>query len=157
VFDDLVIVGSHQAGTMALRITSEGDGCKAEPAWMEKRIAINFSSPVLDGGHLYGLGPAGEFFCADARTGKPRWNVEASQGGVNAVAQSLVLDKNILVLSDGGELLLIPADPEHGQIIGRLKVADTTWCNPAYVDGKLYLRDQHELMCVELIAPSIAR
>jgi outer membrane protein assembly factor BamB len=156
VLDDLVIVGSHQAGTMALRITPEGDGCKAETAWLEKRIAINFSSPVLVDGHLYGLGPAGEFFCADARTGKQRWTVEASQGGVNAVAQCLALGKNILVLSDGGELLLIPANPEQGKVISRLKVSDTTWCNPAYIEGKLYLRDQHELMCVDLMPAPVA-
>lgn len=154
VLDDLVIVGSHQAGTMALRITREGEGCKAEPAWTEKRIAINFSSPLLVDGHLYGLGPAGEFFCADARTGKQRWTVEASQGGVNAVAQCLVLGKNILVLTDGGELLLIPADPAQGRIINRLKVAGTTWCNPAYVEGKIYLRDQRELMCIDLMPAS---
>jgi outer membrane protein assembly factor BamB len=151
VLDDLVIVGSHQAGTMAFRITPESNGCKAELAWVEKRIAINFSSPVLVEGHLYGLGPAGEFFCADARTGKRKWAVEASQGGTNAVAQCLVLGQNILVLSDGGELLLVPADPTQGKIINRLKVADTTWCNPAYDDGKLYLRDQRELMCVDLM------
>ena len=133
-----------------------GEGCKAETAWLEKRIAINFSSPVLVDGHLYGLGPAGQFFCADARTGEPKWTIDVSQGGVNAVAQCLVLNRNILVLSDGGELLLIPADPKEGKVLSRLKVAGETWCNPAYVNGRLFLRDQHELMCVDLRAASDA-
>ncbi len=151
VLDDLVIVGSHQVGTMAFKISRDGDGCKAETAWTEKRIAINFSSPVLVDGHLYGLGPAGMFFCADARTGEEKWSVEASRGGSKAQVQCMVLGKNILVLTDAGELLLIPADPKQGRVASRLKVSGESWCNPAYVDGKLFLRDLQELLCVDLM------
>jgi outer membrane protein assembly factor BamB len=150
VLDDLVIVGSHQAGTMALKITRDGDGARAETAWLEKRIAINFSSPVLIGGHLYGLGPAGMMFCADARTGTELWSTEISRGGNNAQAQFVVVQDKILALTDAGELFLVAADPKQARILGRLKVAASTWCNPAYVDGRLFLRDESDLLCIDL-------
>jgi outer membrane protein assembly factor BamB len=151
VLDDLVIVGSHQAGNLALKISRDGDACKADTTWLDKRNSINFSSPVLVDGHLYGLGPAGMMFCVDARTGTENWTTEISQGGVNAQAQFVVVGDRILALNDGGELLLIAADPKAAHIVSRATVCGETWCNPALTDGKLFLRDRKELMCVDLM------
>lgn len=150
-FDDLVIAGSHQAGLMGLRIAREGDGGKAETAWLEKRIAINFSSPVLHGGCLYGLGPGGMMFCADPRTGVQRWAHELTGSGPDSYAAFIGLGENILALTDAGELLLVAADPREFRLIGRLKVAGENWCHPAYAGGRLYLRDKDELICLELM------
>lgn len=151
VHGDRVLVGSHQAGLMALEITREGDGCKVSTAWLEKRNAINFSSPVLIGDYFYGLGPAGMMFCVDARTGQEKWTLEVSRGGLNAQAQFIVMKDAILALNDSGELILVAATPAEARIISRLQVAGSTWCNPAYADGKLYLRDKDELMSVALL------
>jgi len=125
--------------------------CKAEIAWSDKRNAINFSSPVLVAGHLYGLGPAGMMFCVDGLIGVEKWTHEISRGGQQAQAQFLVMEDRILVLNDLGELLLVAADPTGFRPIGRLKVAGDTWCSPAYADGLLFLRDADELVCLNLL------
>ena len=151
VVGDLVLIGSHQAGLMALQISRDGDGCKAETAWLEKRNAINFSSPVVVDGYVYGLGPAGMMFCVNARTGVEQWTLEISRGGLNAQAQFIVMNQTILTLTDSGELFLVAADPAAARVVSRLQVAGNTWCNPAYVAGKLYLRDARELICVDLL------
>jgi len=151
VLGDLVVVGSHQAGNLGLRISRDGKVCKAETAWSDKRNAINFSSPVLVAGHLYGLGPAGMMFCVDALTGVEKWTHEISRGGQKAQAQFLVMADRILVLNDLGELQLVAADPTAFRLISRLKVSGDTWCSPAYADGFLFLRDAEELICVNLL------
>ena len=58
---------------------------------------------------------------------------------------------NLLVLTDGGQLLLIKADPQKYQEISRVQITGTTWSNPAYANGTLYLRDQRELYAVRLL------
>ena len=151
VVGDLVLVGSHQAGLMGIRISESGDTCTAETAYVEKRLAINFSSPVLRDGLLYGLGPAGMLFCAEARTGEQKWTHESPAVGSKAHAAFLLMHENLLVLADTGELLLVAADPKEFHLISRLKVCGTTWCNPAYADGRLFLRDAEELLCVQLL------
>jgi outer membrane protein assembly factor BamB len=151
VLGDLVIVGSHLAGNMGLRVSRDGEGCKVETAWLDRRNAINFSSPVLVGDYYYCLGPAGMMFCADAKTGEEKWTLEITAGTPKAQAQFVVMKKNILVLTDTGELLLVAADPAAAKVVSRLKVAGETWCNPAYADGKLFLRDKDSLMCVNLL------
>jgi len=153
VWNDLVIVGSHQIGLVATRITHSADGFAATEAWVNKDAAMNFSSPALVGDALYGLGPAKNVMCIDPKTGQTFWEKTGLvvTSGDRAEAAFLVMGKNILMLNDSGELVLFAADPKEYREISRVQVCGNTWCNPAYVDGKLYLRDARELLCVDLL------
>ena len=149
VWHDLVVVASHQLGLVATRVTKDG----ASEAWVDKKMTINFSSPVVVGDHLYGLGPAKNLVCIDAATGKVAWDqpgLTHTNGG-QAEAAFLVMGKNVLTLTDGGELVLFAADPLAYQELGRTQACGVTWCNPAYADGRLYLRDAKELLCLDLL------
>ncbi len=152
VADDVVIVASHQLGTVGTRIVKEGTGFVAQEAWENMKVQTNFTSPVIVEGQLYGLGSAKDLICMDPKTGIVSW---AQTGVVNTSAEQaeatfLVMGKNILCLTDGGELLLYAAEAKAFQEISRVQACGKNWCNPAYVGGKLYLRDKTELRCVEL-------
>ena len=62
--------------------------------------------------------------------------------------------EKILCLTDGGLLVLFGANPEKFEEFGQAQVCGANWCNPAYADGKLYLRDGNkgagEWMCLDL-------
>jgi hypothetical protein len=47
---------------------------------------------------------------------------------------------------------LLAADPTKYTELGRLQVCDKTWSFPAYVDGKLFVRDTRQLLCLDLSA-----
>ncbi|MGD0090894.1 MAG: PQQ-binding-like beta-propeller repeat protein [Planctomycetota bacterium] len=153
IVDDLVLVASHQIGLIATRIVKDGGGLKAETAWTEKPLAINFSSPVAVGKYLYGLGPAKNIICVDVQTGSRAWEKTGCivSPPDKAHAAFLVLGQNILLLTDSGLLILFAADPQEYKELSRVQVCGQAWCNPAYVDGKLFLRDARELLCVELL------
>ena len=152
IVDDVVIVSSHQLGTVGTRIVKEGAGFAAQEAWENKKVQTNFASPVVVDGKLYGLGSAKDLICMDPKNGEVLW---AQTGVVNTTAEQaeatfLIMGKNILCLTDGGELALYAASPKAYEEISRIQVCGKNWCNPAYVSGKLYLRDKSELRCVEL-------
>ena len=128
---------------IATRISAEGDGFKAEEAWVSRDAAMNFSSPVAVGRHLYGLGPRKDLVCVDILTGDLKWSQEGyfHTSADKAYAGFLVVGENILCLTDGGQLLLFQANPDSFTEIGTLQVAGLNWCNPAYADGQLFLRD----------------
>ncbi len=151
--DDMVMVASHEIGLVGVKVTSAADGLRAEQAWLNKDAAINFSSPVVVGSYLYGLGPAKNLICVDAHTGKIAWSKDGyfTSAAGKAHAGMLVMGKNILILTDDGQLALIAADPAECREISRLQVCGFNWCNPAYADGRLYLRDSRDLICVELL------
>ena len=157
IYEDIVVVSSHQVGLMGLRISKSGAGQKAEQAWLSKDAVMNFASPVAVGRHLFGIGPTKNVVCVDLPTGKRLWSKE---GGFTTSADKshaafLVLGKNILMLTDGGTLVLFAADAKESREISRVQVSGANWCNPAYVDGKLFLRDglrqNGEWMSLDLI------
>jgi outer membrane protein assembly factor BamB len=153
VWKDLVVVASHQLGLVATRIARDGEKLSATEAWVDKKMTINFSSPVVGGDHLYGLGPAKNIVCIDLATGKLAWEKTGliqTEGG-RAEAAFLVMGGNILSLTDAGELIFFAADPREYREVARTQACGRTWCNPAYVAGRLHLRDARELLCLQLV------
>src|SRR5262245_59835165 len=55
--------------------------------------------------------------------------------------------QRLLMLDDEGYLTLFEANPKEYTELARTKVCGNTWAHPALVDGKLYLRDDKELLC----------
>jgi outer membrane protein assembly factor BamB len=153
VVGDMVLVASHEAGLMGVRISRDGEKWRATQAWLSKESAINFSSPVAVGQHLYGVGPAKNLICVDVKTGRQVWSktgyFNSSAGAAHA--GFIVMGPNILALTDGGQLVLFAADHTEFKEISAAQVCGKNWCNPAYADGKLFLRDTHELLCVDLL------
>jgi len=151
IFEDVVVVSSHEAGLIAIHVTKAADGLKAERAWASSDLAINFCSPVAVGGYLYGLGPPKKLFCADIRTGKPAWVKSEFYSGGKGHASFTVMGPNILVLAEDGQLTLIAADSTALTTISTAKACGANWCTPAYADGKLYIRDDKQLLCLDLM------
>jgi len=143
VVDDMVLVSSHEHGVFGLKVSKEGAGFKAEQAWLNKEAAIHFSSPVAVGRHLYGLGPKKDLICLEIATGRIAWSQTGymNTAGGQAHVGLIVMGKNILCLTDSGELVLFEANPVAFKPVSRVQVSGITWSNPAYADGKLYLRE----------------
>lgn len=155
IVEDLVLVSSRQAGLIALKPTPpqvSTEPWKVETAWTSKELAVNFSSPVAVEGHLYGVGPAPSLFCAEVRSGRSAWFKEGLFAGSaeSAYAGFLVMGDRILMLADTGEAILFAADPTGYRELGRAQVCGRNWCNPAYVAGRLFVRDAKSLRCVRL-------
>ena len=87
------------------------------------------------------------------RTGKEAWVEKGFFSGMvgRGYASFVVMKDRILVLAERGQLLLVAADPTRCRVISRARVCGQNWCHPAYVDGKLFLRDERELRCVGLM------
>ena len=59
-------------------------------------------------------------------------------------------DSKLLMLEDGGDLVLLEPDPKAYRELARSKVCGATWAHPALADGRLYLRDDKEVLCLQL-------
>jgi outer membrane protein assembly factor BamB len=157
IVDDMVVVSSHEAGLIGIRVTTDGGKgsgttpMKAQRAWVRKDLAINVASPVLVGKSLYGLGPKKQLFCSDVKTGKDTWSKSGAIAGPSGYISMLVMKDNLLVLGDSGNLYLIAADSNAYHLVSSTKVCGKNWCNPAYVDGKLLTRDHESLRCLQLL------
>ncbi|QOV91630.1 outer membrane protein assembly factor BamB family protein [Humisphaera borealis] len=149
VAGDMIVVGSFNIGLVGIKLSKSDTGVKAEQIWQTKDAMPNFSSPVLVGGtHVIGVGQGLKVFCAEVATGKIAWSADATLG--KAHAGLIVVGDKVLALGDNGELVMFAADVNAYRELGRSQVAGKNWCTPAYVDGKLFLRDAKELKCLEI-------
>jgi outer membrane protein assembly factor BamB len=154
VVGNVAMVASKEEPLMgvALKPSADGRECAAEVKWVGRDLQVNFSSPVAVGGHVYGLGPGQNLFCVDARTGETRWSKAGftDKPAEKAHLAIVAVGDRLLLLTETGELVLVPADPSGYRELGRVQVCGANWCNPAYADGRVYLRDSRELLCLQL-------
>ena len=152
IVGDTVTVNSHTLGTLCFKIQRDGRGLKAVAAWANKELKTNLATPAAVGGYLYNQGADKDYVCLDARSGEIKWSQPGFGSGKKDYSSTLVVGKNLLVLTEDGQLLLLAANPEKYTELGRLQVCGSTWSFPAYTDGKLYVRDGRQLLCLDLLA-----
>jgi len=72
----LIYTGSGRGAT-AVKFDKEGDKITAKELWKNPDKSVQFNTPVLKDGLLYGLTQSNEFFCLNAETGKTVWSAPA--------------------------------------------------------------------------------
>ena len=152
VIGDTVAVNSHTFGTICFKIVKDGPGLTAVEAWNNKDLKTNLGTAVLVDDYLYNQGPGKDYVCFSAKTGDLKWAQPGFGLGKKDYSSTIVVGKNLLVLTEDGTLLLLASNPEKYAELGRLQVCGNTWSFPAYVDGRLYVRDGRQLACYDLLA-----
>jgi outer membrane protein assembly factor BamB len=149
---DVVFASSVTYGSVGLKLTTK-DGKPAQERLWKNNLNCYFATPVAHGEHLYAVfvtglvNPAAELHCLDPLTGKSLWS-RPNVGKYHATA--LLAKDRLLLLEEGGDLVLIDPNPKEYKELARAKVCGNTWAHPALSDGRLYVRDGKELVCVEL-------
>jgi outer membrane protein assembly factor BamB len=155
---DRLLASSITYGSAALNLeTKDGKPAYAE-AWKNPELTSYFSTPVgVDADHVFLVtgrlplpGRPGEaaLHCVDMNTGKKLW----TRPKVGEYHASLLRtgDNKLLLLEEAGELVLLDPDVKQYHELARTKVCGHTWAHAAVANGKLYLRDDKDVICVEL-------
>ncbi|HEY2253036.1 MAG TPA: PQQ-binding-like beta-propeller repeat protein, partial [Planctomycetaceae bacterium] len=124
----------------------------AEPVWDNNdTMSSQFSTSVPYEGYLYGVDGRqdmgrGRLRCFDPKTGKVQWTEEQFP-----IANLIVADGKLLIVTDDGELRLGRATPKACPELARARLAEsTTRALPALANGLLYVRDATSVKCVDL-------
>jgi hypothetical protein len=101
---------------------------------------------VLHGDCLYALDETRDLTCLDVRTGAVRWRQKGFQKG------SLIrVDDRLIVLGENGRLALVECDPDGYRELARARpFRGRCWTLPVLADGRLFLRDQKEVLCLDV-------
>lgn len=147
VGDSTLLMTSDFNGTRRLDFRRAGETLVAEEGWTSRAMKSGFNDYVAHGGSLYGFDP-NILACVDLETGERRW-----KGGRYGNGQLLLLPDadQLLVLAEKGDLVLLRANPERHEELGRVEVlAGKTWNHPALVGDRLYVRNGEEMVALEL-------
>ncbi len=152
---DTVTVSSHTIGLRSYHIDASGAGLTASLAWSKPALKTSLATLVQVGGHLYGQGPDQNFLCVQADTGSVKWSQPGfGERPLVGYTATLAAGDRLLALTDGGQLVLIAADPEKYRELGRVQICGRTWNHPALAGGRIYLRDRRQLLAVDLLPAS---
>jgi outer membrane protein assembly factor BamB len=138
-----VIYAGAGRGTKAVKIEKTADGFAAKELWSNPDNAVQFNSPVLKGGQIYGLSQKSAIFCLDAKDGKTLWTTELGGRGFGSIVDA---GSALLALTPKGELAVFePSDKEYKKLAS-YKVADTeTYAYPVAADKGLFVKEKDSL------------
>jgi outer membrane protein assembly factor BamB len=155
-FKDQVFISSGENhGCVMLSFKGSGDQTQVGQAWTSQGsqsvLRNEWQTSILSDGHLYGFdnvgaaGPVTHLTCVNAETGKRVWQ-KTRFGKGNMIAA----DGKLFIATMNGELVAVKLSPKAFEEIGRVKLIGPTRQAPALSNGKLYLRDDEEIVCVDV-------
>ena len=143
--DKIFISASYDKGAVLLRMTADGDGIGIEEVWKSRVMKNHFNSSVLQDDYLYGFDNA-ILTCIEVDTGEELWRHRGFGKG-----SLLLADGHLIILGEGGKLALAEATPGEYREKARFQLFDDKcWTVPTLAGGKLYLRTQKEMVCLDL-------
>jgi outer membrane protein assembly factor BamB len=161
--DRLFISGAYGIGCFGLKVVKDGPKWSAAYTFKDNNSCVaHLHTPIFYKGFLYAQsfdihGKKGQdgLVCLDP-DGNPKWRSGPDQGF--DAGHLLIADGLIFVLhGKTGELSLVEASPDGYKPLARAKVLSAeggpVWAPMALADGKLIVRDQRQMKCLDVRKP----
>jgi hypothetical protein len=130
----------------------------AKDLWSNAENGVQFNTPVVKNGLIFGLSERDNLFCINGQTGKTTWTVpvaEAIGGGQPGAGGRMggggygsIVDAGpvLLALTPKSQLIAFePSDKEFKQLT-KYKIADTdTYACPVVAGNRLFVKDSNSL------------
>lgn len=140
-----VLYAAKGRGTKAVKIEKKGDGFTAKELWSNAELGVQFNTPVLKDGLLFGLSDSGNLFCINAKTGQTAWTdtTQRGRGGFGAIVDA---GSCLLALPGNSELIVFkPSDSEYSEL-AKIKVAEApTYAHPVISGNRVFVKDQESV------------
>ena len=121
-------------------------------------------TPILRDGFVYAFSgrnePDARMRCIELKTGFLKWDHDESwsphssdQPPVFGRGSLILADGKLIALGEGGMLGLFKPNPEKLEELCRFQVPELghpTWAAPVLANKRLYLRNEHRLVCYSL-------
>lgn len=156
VIDNKVFISAGEnRGSVLLELVKGQSGFKPREHWSSlgnmSALRAEWQTPLLVDGCLFAFdnvgsaGPVTNLVCLDTATGKQLW-MQRRFGKGNAT----YADGKLFIATMVGEIVIVRVDP-HGYVeLGREAIMGGSRQAPTIVDGRLYVRDNREVMCLDV-------
>jgi outer membrane protein assembly factor BamB len=146
----LLVSAAYGAGSAALELTADGDKVAVREKWKNRNLMALMATPIVQDGCVWGCnGDLGQFSlrCLDQATGELKW-----QQRVPDRFGMLAAEGHLFCLGERGTLSLVEMSKTGYVLKGELAdvLAFRAWAMPALSGGRLYLRDEKHVVCVDV-------
>jgi hypothetical protein len=162
-----VIYSGSDRGTKAAKIEKQGDALAATELWSNADNSVQFNSPVLKDGLLYGLSGSDVLFCLRAQDGQTLWTAPLGaaaaqpqpqqppaqpgpgggrrRGGRSRGGYGSIVDAGpvLVALTPSANLVVFKPSDQGLEQLASYKVAESeTYAYPVLSDKRLFIKDQ---------------
>lgn len=165
VVGEYLYVGGYDGKNLLIKLPA-GKTDKVEVLWKDRpRTGISPVNvqPFAVGNVVYGMDGPGDMLAVELPSGKRLWSSTAPiTDGKQQISATAFMVKNgdrFVLFNELGEVVFCKLSPKGYEEIDRAKVIEPTsaafgrkvvWCMPAFADKKMYVRNDKELICVDL-------
>jgi outer membrane protein assembly factor BamB len=122
------------------------------------------STPLIEGEYIYGVDSYGQLRCLDLHTGDRIWeSLEAVPVDRWSNIHMVKHEQEVWMFTERGDLVISRLSPQAYTEISRTHLIEPTekqlgrrggvcWSHPAYADRHIFVRNDKELLCVNLAA-----
>lgn len=159
---DMLFLSAYPSVAMMLKLEPGAAAVK----WKGNKknaMYIVFSSPMFEGGYGYGVSSGGLLTCIKADNGDRMWESLQAHGSKKAEGSAeIFLVKNgdrWFLANEKGDLIIARLSPSGYEEVSRAHLLEPTsaafgrvvlWSHPAFADKCAFMRNDKELICVEL-------
>jgi len=167
-YEDYIFVTDFFSGSLLLRLGR--DDLTVSEVWQrrgeseQKTDALHsiIATPVIAGGHIYGMDSYGELRCLKLETGDRVWeDLSVVPRDRWAMAHLIPNGDKVWLFNEKGELIIGRLSPAGFAEIDRAKLIAPTlpqlrrrggvcWSHPAFAEKHVYIRNDEELVCASL-------
>jgi outer membrane protein assembly factor BamB len=125
-----------------------------------RRILSYTSTALIQGDHVYSAKSSGDLVCIEARTGKEVWKTDKVTGLTQGASiHPTANGASVFLYTDQGELIRAQLTPKEYKEISRFRLLEpqyphagskVAWAPPAFANGRVFARNEVELVCVDL-------
>lgn len=176
IIGDKILISEFYKGSLLLQVESNPPAVKelwrsfkTDPRH-EESLNSMMTTPMIKDGHAYGIAfnrkMQGVLRCIEIETGEMKWTkkdwlVKDEEPVVFGSAFIVQNEDKFFVFTDLGEFAIAHLTPEGYEEVGRDKLLEPTgvaarrkskviWSHPAFSNGKMYARNDEEIICVNL-------
>lgn len=148
-----LISGDLQSAELAVRLGGSGDVRMSHRLWRESPPRRRIATGVVVDGHAYGARVNGILDCVRMEDGEETWAERAPGAGANSAIWAspvYVQPANLIYhVNQGGDTVVIRADPKKLARVAVNSVGETANASLAISRGQVFLRTHAALWCFE--------
>ena len=159
---DYLYFGGWRTKNIMLKLAK--DKPEATVEWQNKKghgiSAVNVQ-PFLHEGVLYGIDESGIAYAMEIPSGKRLWETKEIVGDAKGSETAFIVKNGdrFFFFTERGDLVIGKLTKEKFEEIDRVKVIEptgtamgrkVTWCAPAFANKHMYVRNDKEIICIDL-------
>lgn len=157
IIDGQVII-SAGSESKAVKLEKTGTSFAIRELWTNAEGSVQFNSPVLKDGFIYGLNPGNKLFCINEENGETAWKAPLMKSSENDQEGSgrrrrgggygSIVDAGsvLMALTPSAELVVFKPSTKSFEEVARVKVASSpTHAHPVVTDNRVFVKDQNSV------------